>query len=141
MRINPLRLVGSIALVVAIAACQSAAKPAAAGKAIVRAHGGGAANWLAVTFQPLGEAHRVDIEKVNHADPARYGNERQVVLMPGHYEISVKCIFIVDMHQYFSVGSLDVDVVADHIYLIDAGMSPRPDVCVARVSDTTNGPH
>jgi hypothetical protein len=144
MRKIPLRYVGCAAVLAGAAACQSTTSqtiPDSTGKAIVRAYGGGAANWLAVTFKPIGEAHRVSIQSVNGEDATRYGNDRQLLLAPGHYEIAVQCIFIVDNRQHFSDGNVTVDVIAGRNYLVDAGLSVHgTQTCAARVSDTTTGP-
>ena len=95
---------------------------------------------LAVTFKPLGEAHEVSLHTVNSHDTKEYGNERQILLTPGHYEITVRCIFIVDNRQIFSDGQLPVDVVADHRNMVDAGLSPQsPGICAARLVDMTTG--
>lgn len=132
----------SAALNVALSACQSTPEvpQQSTGNAVVRAYGGGAANWLAVTLKPIGEAHEVSFHTINGHDIKQYGNERQILLTPGHYDITVHCIFIVDNRQLFSDGQLAVDVVADHRYTVDAGLSPQgPAICAARLVDMTTG--
>jgi hypothetical protein len=143
MRRMPIRHLGSIALVAAIVACQSTPRviPDSTGKAIVRAYGGGAGNWLAVTFKPIGEAHEVSMHSVNGEDATRYGSERQILLPPGHYEIEVRCTFNIDNRLIFSEGKVTADVMADRTYLVDAGLSTQgPQTCAARLIDT-NGQH
>ncbi len=132
-----------IPLGAAIAACQSAPTPHADtnGKAIVRAYGGGTANWLAVTFKPIGEAHDITLNTVNGDEIKRYGNDRQILLAPGHYEIAVHCTFTIDNQLHFFEGKVTADVLADHRYLIDSHLPANVSQgCPAQISDAPSGP-
>jgi hypothetical protein len=133
-----------IALGAAIAACQSAPTAPAdtSGKAIVRAYGGGTANWLAVTFKPVGEAHDITLNTVNGDEAKHYGNDRQILLAPGHYEIAVRCTFTIDNQPHFFEGKVKADVLADHRYLIDSHLPAHASQgCPAEISDAPSDPH
>lgn len=146
---SPIRIrspvqIGAVVLSGAVAACQSTptAIPDSTGKAIVRAYGGGAANWLAMTLKPIGESHQVSISVVNGDDARRFGNDRQILLTPGHYAIGVQCLFKLDSLEVSTVGVVTADVIAGHTYFVDGGLSAQDHkVCIASVVDTTSDSH
>ena len=132
-----------IALGTAVAACQSTptAPPDTNGKAIVRAYGGGTANWLAVTFKPIGETHDITFNTVNGNKAKQYGNDRQILLPPGHYDIAVHCTFTIDNQLHFFEGKVTADVLADRRYLVDAHLPAKASQgCLAEISDAPSDP-
>jgi len=109
-------------VVLSVTACKSTPPKAtdAPGLSTVYTYGGGAGNFFAFVLKPIGTARDISIDSVNGKSPERYGNSRQVKLMPGHYEIAIRCDFSVDRQVITFTGSVSADVVADHIYEIDA---------------------
>jgi hypothetical protein len=109
-------------VVLSITACKSTSPKAAAaaGLSTVYTFGGGAGNFLAFVLKPIGTARDISIDKVNGESPEKYGDSRRIKLMPGHYEIAIRCDFSVDRQVITFTGSLSADVIANHIYEIDA---------------------
>jgi hypothetical protein len=92
-----------------------------------------------MTLKPIGESREVSISDVNGDDARKFGNERQVLLPPGHYAIGVRCIFKLDSLEVSTIGAVTADVIAGHTYLVDGGLSALDHkVCMASVVDTTS---
>jgi hypothetical protein len=108
--------------VMSVSACSSTPPKAADanGLATIYTYGGGARNFLAFVLKPIGTARDISIDTVNGKSPETYGNSRLVKLMPGHYEIAIRCDFSVDRQLITLNGSVSADVMADHTYEIDA---------------------
>ena len=133
--------IAAVVLCAAVAACHStpAAIPDPAGKASVRAYGGGTANFLAMTLKPIGESHDVRIVSVDREDSRHFGTRRQILLPPGHYAIEVACDFSIDFRPVSTSGWFFADVAADHTYLVDGALSiDDREACVGSIVDTTD---
>ena len=89
-------------------------------------------------LKPKGTARDISIDSVNGRSPERYGNSRQVELMPGHYEFAIRCDFNVDRQLITYNGSVSADVIADHVYEIDARLPADSSLpCEPRIAEKT----
>lgn len=134
------RILLAAAVVLSVSACKSTPRKAgdAAGLSTVYTYGGGTGNFLAFVLKPIGTARDISFDSINGKSPERYGNARQVKLMPGHYEIAVRCDFSVDRQPVTLTGTVSADVIADHIYEIDAHLPANRSLpCEPQIEEKT----
>jgi hypothetical protein len=131
--VSRILLIAMVAL--SVTACKSTPPKAAdAGLSTVYTYGGGAGNFLAFVLKPVGTARDISIDTVNGTSPERYGNSRRIKLLPGHYEIAIRCDFNVDRQLITLTGTLSADVIADHLYEIDGRLpADRSLPCVPQI--------
>jgi hypothetical protein len=117
-----IRILFAALALLSIAACKSTPpkQADAAGLSTVYTYGGGTRNFLAFVFKPIGTARDISIDSINGKSPEKYGSSRQVKLTPGHYEFAIRCDFSVDRQVVTLTGKVSADVIASHIYEIDA---------------------